>query len=158
MNNYLSPKQKEQKAIAETKCNQGNIEACGEVLKWNKLDKEQSFAGVFIDDIVQGIVGGANGLHTIMTLDSTKLNGGLVAEGLYGMITLKMGAGNGSAIGYELPFPTPLYYPVRFYPYTNPLILDTDYTIGSGQMFSIQPLLQNDSNWLAEAASFGGAK
>jgi len=71
-----------------------------------------------------------------MTMNPSQVPGGLVGEGLYEGLTLRMGAGNGSSIGYELetvPLTT-----TRILGYTNPLIIDSVYTVGTGDMFSIK--------------------
>ena len=92
--------------------------------------------GEIISDAGKGIVGVAYGLHQIMTMDASKVPGGLIGEGLFGGLTLRIGAGNGSAIGYELsavPLTT-----TRVLGYTNPVIVDSIYTVGSGDMFSLR--------------------
>ena len=89
-----------------------------------------------VDVVGEALNGAAKGLHQILTMDSSKVPGGLIGEGLFGGLTLRIGAGNGSSIGYELtaaPLTT-----TRVLGYTNPVIVDSIYTAGSGDMFSFK--------------------
>jgi len=88
------------------------------------------------DVIGEAFSGAAHGLHQIMTMDSSQVPGGLIGEGLFGGLTLRMGAGNGSSYGYERNL-KPLYV-TRQIAYTNPVVLDSTATIASGEMFTFK--------------------
>ena len=87
--------------------------------------------------VINGTIGGAKGLHSIMVMDPKSVKGGIIGQALFEYATLKIGAGSGSHVGYEI-VPSEMLWTTRMYGYTNPLIIDTAYTTGSGNMFSIK--------------------
>jgi hypothetical protein len=88
---------------------------------------------------IYAIGGGAKGLHTLMTMDASEIKGGLVGEGLFSMLTLKIASGSGSHVGYEI-VPKSNIILTRGYAYTNFLTADTIYTVYMGEMYSVDTI------------------
>jgi len=117
----------------------------GKSLKWS-LKRLWERKGTILRDHWRGIKGGAKGLHALLTSNPSSVKGGLVGQGLFEMLTLKVGASSGSHMGYEI-VPIENIWLTRGYAYTNFLTYDTVYTVGSGQMYTAPDTCQAVPWW-----------
>lgn len=101
------------------------------------LNNSVRFVLSAVDVVSEAFIGAASGLHQIMTIDASRVPGGLIGEGLFGALTSKIGAGSGSAVGYEI-VPSEISFWTRSYAYTNPLTYDTTFTFFNGEMYSLE--------------------
>jgi hypothetical protein len=78
-NNYLTHWEKEQRLAQINACAQDPVCLKAVVNYWNRVDQEQSFAGVFWDDVEQGFFGLYDALNKLNSMDTSSLP--LVAQG-----------------------------------------------------------------------------